>query len=133
MRDLYLHVGNGGFGPRVLGLDNGWQDGCQHDTAIGHYLDNQAMCVRWMPEKWYLLEKFLPIAYGGCTIYYLLDCNSEDGAVLQWNAAGLEEHPARKIVAASLREWLEQWLDDKIHQREAYGISPGIDFDEIPF
>lgn len=113
LRDLYLYVDNGGFGPGsgVLGLSNGWTDDLGN-TALSSYLDSRSYRQEQeedgdpIEDQW--REGLLPICYWGCTVYSMLDCTSEDGPVWTWDAGKIDSKPE----ANSLREWLEYWLGD---------------------
>ncbi|MBN9389317.1 MAG: SMI1/KNR4 family protein [Chloroflexi bacterium] len=102
LRELYLYVGNGGFGPEygILGITPaGWKDDFG-DTAFSYYLK--------IIEPPIYNENYiglLPICYYGCAEHIFLDCKSEDGRIIL---------PNEDIESASLnlREWLEKWLNE---------------------
>lgn len=136
LRELYLHFSNGGFGRGILGLANGWRGGMfpYPTTAVDEYIHYQQLCnnsetnASW--EK--LLKGRLPIAHGGCTIWYLLDCRTDNGAVIEWDAAGLGEE-GMGIAATSLQKWLEYWLDMVENSKEQSWDDLDLKPDEIPF
>jgi hypothetical protein len=116
LKELYLEISDGGFGPHVTGItDDGWRDGFGDETtAVKLYLDNSHF-FQYYQETHPLWNKFLkqrlPIGFGGCLYVYLLDCRTENGQILRWDAAGLAEDMGWDLMAYTLREWLEKWLD----------------------
>jgi hypothetical protein len=117
LRELFLEISDGGFGPHFTGIsDYGWQDGFGDETtAVEFYLRNfrffQTADGKTDPLWSKLLKQHLPIGFGGCLYVYLLDCRTENGPVLRWDAAGLAEDMGWDLMAHTLREWLEKWLD----------------------
>jgi len=113
LRELYLEIGNGGFRPHILGLNKeGWREGISYAaSSVEHYLLEYREGEESLGQEWNeFLKERLVIGYGGCTLYYLLDCRSEDGPIICWDARGLTIE-AFEVKAYSLTNWLENWLD----------------------
>lgn len=136
LAELYMEICNGGFGPRIFGLDeNGWQDGLALDNAVGMYLSHRQLCYKYgSSEQWNkLLKGLLPISNGGCVYYYMLDCRTDNGPVLRWASNGLDEKLGWDLTAASLREWLEKWLDNQNESLSKHLFDDELSEDDIPF
>jgi hypothetical protein len=111
IRELYLQVGNGGFGPAygIAGLKGGtlmydeWtmpelsvlmRDG-DGDPAYARWRDSLIVYCEW-----------------GCNVNTVVDCSSPKLKVYVWeNPPGLQKHSSR-----TLRQWWENWLDNTIQQ-----------------
>jgi hypothetical protein len=95
LRELYITLSNGGFGPDVMGLPGGFEE-------------NDAACL-WP-------EKLVPFSNSGCGSYSCVDCSHPNAPVVGFdpNAYNPEEGLAWSDVfvpeAASLEEWLSEWL-----------------------
>lgn len=114
LKQLYLEVGNGGFGPGygILGLDGGHTTD-EGDSIIKHY---QLLCQS-DPEdpSWSWPEGLLPFCHWGCAIYSCasslepnfpikwFDPNGHGPSSLPWDSAFISHKPA-------FRDWLESWL-----------------------
>lgn len=74
LRQLYLQVGNGGWGPGygLIGLSGGTRDdtGC---TAVEDYVLRRSGSDPDEPN-WLWPEGLLPICHWGCAIYSCIDC-----------------------------------------------------------
>lgn len=108
LRDLYLRVGNGGFGPGygVLGLDGGFRDDLGK-TALDTYR------VFMLPDPdapagsgpfW--RESLLPLCYWGCVVYTAVDCRTSDARVVGFDEGTWIED------GRPLAQWLKDWLAD---------------------
>jgi hypothetical protein len=114
LRELYITLSNGGFGPDVMGLPGGFED--EDEGFFGDYYlalyprpnENDAACL-WP-------EKLVPFSNSGCGSYSCVDCSHPNAPVVGFdpNAYNPEEGLAWSDVfvpeAASLEEWLSEWL-----------------------
>jgi hypothetical protein len=93
LRELYLKVGNGGFGPGfgIFGITNGnpaiTHDGTHHDLVsyyklhlgdrvhpkLSHDFTSQGSLFLESLEQWF--NQLIPICSWGCDHYSLLDCS----------------------------------------------------------
>jgi hypothetical protein len=115
LREFYLQVGNGGFGPvsGLLGLPGGASDS-QGRSVVELYRDlRQAH-----PESW--PAALLPVGDWGCQGYVCLDCSAKEAPVLQFHTTShslavekLTFEERLQPLADSLREWITAWLDGK--------------------
>lgn len=113
LRELYLQVGNGGFGP-----------GSGLFRLTGHPKDDEAIVSTYkmstgpdVPEEynsWH--PRHILVFHWGCNIYSVVDCTTTDGSVYRY---WLDRYNAERdgplhafgiLEADSLREWLELWL-----------------------
>jgi len=102
LRRLYLEVANGGFGPGVLGVADGYTDDLER-TAVD----------RLDPRE---PSGLFPVAHWGCAIYSYVDC-SEPSAMM-WGFdpnSGLAERSFFP-EGISLTEWLSRWLEGRLRQ-----------------
>jgi hypothetical protein len=116
LRDLYLLVGNGGFGPsygliRLLDLGEA-RDPLAEPDAVTMYAGFRAPDPEGETEPWPV--RLLPICEWGDAIFSCLDCSSPEAPVWTFDAnvigEGGEMADALALTHRSLREWLEDWL-----------------------
>ncbi|GGR98165.1 SMI1/KNR4 family protein [Streptomyces humidus] len=109
LADLYLRIGDGGFGPEygLLPLSDHSQAG--EPTAVSQYLANRES-GRQDPD-WAWPEGVLPIAHRGCAMYACVDCRSPQASVLLFEPNPGDPDHAWFVDAPSLAEWLSAWLD----------------------
>lgn len=109
LRDLYVAVANGGFGPGygILGLAGGATDDLGQ-SSLDIYLnfslpDPEDPSWQWRPEV-------LPICYWGCVVYSCVDCSTPDAVMV-----GFDE--GRWVPdGRTLEEWLRAWLKGQLMQ-----------------
>ena len=112
LRQVYLSVANGGFGPAygLVGLPGGATDDLG-ETIIGNY----KALSEYFGELW--PDKLVPICHYGCGMLGCVDCSDTDGAMITWHP-GLppdditlwwEKNFAPEGV--SIVEWFAAWLD----------------------
>jgi hypothetical protein len=115
LRDIYMTISNGGFGPGygLLGIQGGACNsiGQRKVNAIDLYEDFRAPqgSPRWP-------ERLLPICHWGCAIYSCLDCSLPDAPVMAFEPNGEDDGPWRcdcRLHVASFAEWLAMWLRDE--------------------
>jgi hypothetical protein len=115
LRELFIQIGNGGFGPGYDGLFR---------LMGNHPRDNHAIVSTYrmstgpdVPEEydsWHY--RHIVVAHWGCNIYSAIDCTTADGAVYRYSLDRYNEKqdgPLRDfgvLEARSLREWMESWL-----------------------
>jgi hypothetical protein len=112
LRDVYRHVGNGGFGPGygLLPLLPE-RDAFPDESLVGLYqtfLSDDSRDVSW---SW--PEQLLPFCDWGGAIRACVDCSTEDAAVVTFdpNVRGPGEPTASALAVthASLHGWLADW------------------------
>jgi hypothetical protein len=112
LRDLYLGVGNGGFGPGygLLGVQGGFPD------DVGHTLvDLYRSFLSTDPDDptWRWPAGLVPICHFGCAIYACVDCTTSTGRVVVWDPnvhePGGDPRLAMRLVAETLETWFASW------------------------
>ncbi|NLG71541.1 MAG: SMI1/KNR4 family protein [Chloroflexi bacterium] len=123
LRELYLKVGNGGFGPGygIFGLAGGapaidgggnyydlvsfyqLHTGGRTHPKLSHDFTRGSLFLETL-DQWY--DQLVPICDWGCDIYSLIDCSKEDAPVILYIGYGGE----LSLEANSLEEWFYKWL-----------------------
>jgi len=114
LRELYLQIGDGGFGPGygLYKLTGG-------ETDLAAVVPNHRMATDPdLPEPYNTWRaKHLMLVDWGCNIYSAVDCASAEGTVYRYNLDRYDDEtsgPVRDygiLEAASLGEWLERWME----------------------
>ena len=105
LRELYLEVGNGGFGPSLglFGLEGGLPIGppwAERDTDIVEaYLASQE------EGHDYFVPREIVICDWGCLSGSAIDCSTPEGEMIF-----LREDFSYTREGISFREWMEDWL-----------------------
>lgn len=136
LQELYLKVGNGGFGPHFggfMGGINGWGESEENIVSIYNLFCSDPIRHPWP-------EKLLPFFHWGCACRCCLDCTQKDGPVIFYDPGYFVSYyaeddpkkegdpiiedpvPAMTIEATSLEEWLNGWLDGTA--KMGYGKPP---------
>jgi hypothetical protein len=111
LRDVYVRVGNGGFGPAygLIGIEGGAPDDLGR-TVEGIY---EAF---WRPRLsdcfWFWPEKLLPFCYYGCGIFFCVHGSSAGAPVYLFEPNIRGNGPWGKVLeleSVSLAEWFESW------------------------
>lgn len=119
LKEIYLKVGNGGFGPGygLMKLNITTEE---KESIVSSYLTHRSVENSEWPEQLILICNW------GCAIYSCLDCSKPDAPVIRYDPplGGLEEDlleqgiefkPEDLLVLQpenlSFQEWLEMWLD----------------------
>lgn len=114
LREIYLSVGNGGFGPAygILGLVGGAtnEDGLD---AVGVYQRFRQPDPN--DHHWRWPTSLLPIGHLGCGMFVCADCATTDAALIWFEPNPHEHsepwHDAFIPFNISLETWLRHWLD----------------------
>lgn len=124
LRQMYLQVGNGGFGPGygLYPLDNAEDPKAFcNDSLLTTSLALRSMTTEEFVRYWKQgtgedemelsdwPEQILEVCEWGCNIYSYLDCSQPGYPVLR-----LDHNTAVRrftLEALSFRQWLEAWLD----------------------
>jgi hypothetical protein len=112
LRQVYLNVANGGFGPAygLVGLPGGATD----DLGMT-IIDNYKGLSEDFGDFW--PSKLVPICHYGCGMLGCVDCSGANGAMTTWHP-GLppddinlwwEQNFASENM--SIVEWFSRWLD----------------------
>lgn len=112
LRELYLQVANGGFGPSdgVIGLPGGaTEDGRSLAELYGF------MCVTPIDDRHWKWPRFLlPILDWGCAIKSCVDCEQAPYAVIRFDPNGHQRgtpwESAFSTESPSLEAWFEDWI-----------------------
>jgi hypothetical protein len=119
LRQLYLYIGNGWFGPgfgiyplvsnrNYYGVnEEEWEENSDwlYDSIVSSYL---AYKRTTSDEHGEWREGMIPLCYYGCCVDSVMDCFTEEGTIWGMDANKLYPQPEAK----SLREWLETNLED---------------------
>ncbi|MGW5479672.1 SMI1/KNR4 family protein [Streptomyces sp. NPDC004008] len=108
LAELYLRIGDGGFGPGyglLPLLDN---PPSSEPAAVQQYLANRES-GRKDPD-WPWPEGVLPISHWGCGMYACVDCRTPQGTVLLYEPNADEADHAWYVDSPALAEWLQTWL-----------------------
>ena len=116
LRELYLRVGNGGYGPGygLVGIAGGASD----DTGKS-LVDLYAGFAASDPDDdhWRWPSRLLPVAHLGCAMYACIDCSTAEGRVVWFEP---NPHSSREPwddsfipLAPSMSDWLRSWLADE--------------------
>ena len=116
LRQIYLEVANGGFGPGygVIGVEGGFTDDLGHTVA-----DLYESYRRPDPEdpSWQWPEAFLPICHWGCGVYTVVDCGRQPSPVYFADVGVKEPGEEMETILLphkpSFEAWLGDWLDGK--------------------
>jgi hypothetical protein len=129
LAELYLRIGDGGFGPSygLLPLLDGAPAG--EPPVVAQYLANLEE-ARKDPE-WPWPEGVLPISHWGCGMYACVDCRTPEGTVLLFEPNTDAADDAWYTDAPSLAEWLLTWLEGTGWYEESSddtNLEPWLDF-----
>jgi hypothetical protein len=113
LKELYLRVGNGGYGPGygLLGVAEGASDE-NGETVVDLYFG----LSQPDPEdpNWRWPSRLLPVANLGCAMYACLDCTTPDAPLVWFEPnAHSEDGPWDDCfipLASSMEAWLRSWL-----------------------
>jgi hypothetical protein len=122
LRDIYLQIGNGGFGPGygLIGIEGGATD--YRDRSLEQVYESFRRSMPGLPSPW--SEQWLIISEYGCGIWECLDCSQPDGKVYYYDPNIPGDGPWGDFLVPefnSLEEWLDLWLrvDDPFKRRSS--------------
>ncbi|MHB8628471.1 MAG: hypothetical protein ACYDBJ_27965 [Aggregatilineales bacterium] len=116
VREIYLQVGNGGFGPGygIAGLGGGFKvytgtlvEECQFFRAMKDPYPG----FGWDNRGWDWKHHYIIYGYWGCTITTVVDCEFASLPVYSLDAETLKPHSS-----ATLRQWWSDWLAGQVKQ-----------------
>jgi hypothetical protein len=112
LRDAYLHVGDGGFGPGYGLLHLLTNEADPGETIV----ELHAAFTATDPDdhSWAWPTSLLPFCEWGCAIRSCVDASSPDGGVITFDPGTRGPGEPMSLVFAqthtSLREWFSDWL-----------------------
>jgi hypothetical protein len=113
IRELYVQVGNGGFGPGygITGLENGFD--IYGETLVRATLLNREYREKApeYDEVWDWEDSYLMYGYWGCNVTTVVDCSPLILPIYCVDAGDWGTHSSRTV-----RRWWQDWLDDKVEQ-----------------
>jgi len=109
LADLYLRIGDGGFGPEYGLLPLLDSPPADEPAAVVQYLANRES-ARKDPD-WPWPEGVLPISHWGCAMYACVDCCTPEAPVLLFEPNADRADDAWYVDAPSLTTWLRSWVD----------------------
>jgi hypothetical protein len=139
IRELWLQVGNGGFGPGygVIGVGTGvkiydydatlvqatdylrqtadylkkYLDDALAETHLSeeHRLDAEAAQADY--DQWYCNNTFLIYCYWGCNVTTIVDCGDPDLPIYALDSTDISSHTSK-----TLRQFWQDWLDGEVQQ-----------------
>ncbi len=124
LKELYLQVANGGFGPshKILGVDGGYTSD-EGDTIVDFYIflsDTDPY-----DELWQWPEGMVAFCNWGSGVYSCFD-TTKDGYPVCWfdpNKREIGEPMEKQFIAHkdSLAAWFDAWLDGDSQWAKPYG------------
>ncbi|MFI7402592.1 SMI1/KNR4 family protein [Streptomyces sp. NPDC049541] len=109
LADLYLRIGDGGFGPEYGLLSLLDSPPADEPAAVMRYLTNRESARR--DPDWSWPEGVLPISHWGCAMYASVDCRTAEAPVLLFEPNADDADHAWHVDAPSLTAWLTSWAD----------------------
>lgn len=122
IKQLYLELGNGDFGPDYGFFLLQEEEGKSKITLNQAYQElHQAKIKDW---DWELSKLLVPFLYWGADIYSLVDCGDPDGAVYVLDENLKNEKTTWQSCVwqhcGSIVEWLEKWSEGDISGRSLW-------------
>lgn len=121
LRQLYIQVANGGFGPEygVIGLENGYENDVTDETLVDTYFSY--LIVEDNATFWKWSKGLVPICHRGCNIQSCIDCTKPEAPIIlfdpnvSWETKGWET--CFSLEAITLDQWFEKWLDESAKKK----------------
>lgn len=109
LAELYLRIGDGGFGPEygLLPLLDSPPSG--EPAAVAQYLAHRDSGAK--DPDWPWPEGVLPISHWGCAMYACVDCRSPQATVLLFEPNAGDADHSWYVDAPSLADWLRAWVE----------------------
>jgi hypothetical protein len=129
LADLYLSIGDGGFGPEYGLLPLLENPPASEPAAVTQYLANRES-AREDPD-WPWPEGVLPISHWGCGMYACVDCRNPQSTVLLFEPNADDADQAWYVDAPSLTDWLRAWVEGTgwyVEMNEGMEMAPWADF-----
>jgi len=129
LKQSYIEIGNGGFGPGygLIGMTSGAPDDTGKTAPEIYY---QLRSGHPTDPAWKWPECLLPICHWGCAIYSCIACDKPDFPIrifdpnvhdhrVTWSDAFFEE-------ATSFDAWISAWADGVDLWEKSYGVDGAI-------
>ncbi|MBD2540945.1 SMI1/KNR4 family protein [Coleofasciculus sp. FACHB-SPT36] len=112
LREMYLKVGNGGFGPGygLIGVKDGMVEAGSSITSF--YVSSQKTDPDEPMSHW--PDRLLPICSWGCGIYSCIDCSKPNSPIIVFDPNASDYLPWEECFipyTPSFEAWIEAWLD----------------------
>ncbi|MFJ4687330.1 SMI1/KNR4 family protein [Streptomyces sp. NPDC088789] len=109
LTELYLRIGDGGFGPEYGLLPLLDSSPAEESSAVAEYLARRER----NPDDpdWPWPAGVLPISHWGCGMYACVDCLAPQAPVLLFEPNADDADHAWYVDAPGLDTWLRTWLD----------------------
>lgn len=136
LAEVYLLVGNGGFGPGygLIGLPGGYLSGAGDDMSVIELYEEHQMTDPEDPS-WKWPPMLVPICDWGCAIYSCADCTSALGPVITFDPGSRRSGEPMSLCLAqshpSVEAWFDEWtqgvrLWDKMFENDPEGARESI-------
>ena len=116
IREIYLQVGNGGFGPGygMAGLEGGFKiytGTLVEESQFFRAMKDPFPGFGWNDKGWDWKCHYIVYGYWGCNVTTVVDCELASLPTYSLDAFTLTRHSSR-----TLRQWWSDWLDGRIQQ-----------------
>jgi hypothetical protein len=122
VKQLYLELGNGDFGPDYGFFLLQEEEGNKKITLAQAY--QELHCAKIKDWDWELSKLFVPFLYWGADIYSLVDCGDPNGAVYVLDENLKNENTTWQSCVwkhcGSILDWLDKWSEGDVSGRSLW-------------
>lgn len=127
LKQLYLTIGNGGWGPSygLLGLIGSEDEDSR--TAVSEYMARRGSTLSEISSdpSWHWPERMLPICDWGCAIFSCIDCSKPKFAMMAFDPGhhkdGGDWSDAFFSEDLTFEGWIELWVEGHDLWQRLYG------------